>query len=268
MSATPFTPLLQAHAAGLPNASVRVWLAQDGIVTNGTRKDGKAYRKKEVVFADESGQCTGMCWDDWVDTIRPGVIYLINNPHWKNWGGKRNMSLSFHCTVQEEGQQPGTLGSGAAAAPAPYQTPAPAAQPPPTSTPAPQQRPPSAMQTAPQAAGGAPAPPGFVPAAGGAQPEQETQPPKPGPGNDRVRRMAGMLHDIEADVTLKLWELDQRMPDRPRVGMYVKLIWDIDGARRMNSHLPKETDSYKSEVDMVKEAEAIKDEAEAEESKA
>ena len=36
----------------------------------------------------------------------------------------------------------------------------------------------------------------------------------------------------------------------------------------MNSHLPKETDSYKSEVDMVKEAEAIKDEAEAEESKA
>ena len=51
MSATQFPPLAQAYAAGAGN--VGVWLAQDGPVKSGIGKSGKAYRSKEVVFADE-----------------------------------------------------------------------------------------------------------------------------------------------------------------------------------------------------------------------
>ena len=122
MSATQFPPLAQAYAAGAGN--VRVWLAQDGPVKSGIGKGGKPYRSKEVVFADESGQCKGMCWDQWVDVVQPGLIVQIINPNWKDWQGTRSLHVGKLGQAIVEGQQPGTLGAPGTPPPAP----APAAQ--------------------------------------------------------------------------------------------------------------------------------------------
>ena len=185
-----------AQGMGAQHGDVKAWLLQDGKVTTGRRKaDGQPFKLKEVVWTDGTAHCPGTCMGEHAEAVRPGIIYALINPNWKTWKGKVNLAMSQFGEIKELGPVPGTLG----------QTGQPAATAPPT------------------------VPPASVPPSGpSAQADPGTEPPK-GPENKNVIHFVNVIRDIEQDVEHRLWEEEGCAPERPRVGLYVKLIWEQAG---------------------------------------
>ena len=103
-----FVSLAQAMSAG-GHGNVKVWLAQEGSVVTGFKKDNSPFRRKNLMWTDGTATCPGTIWGDDIDKIRPGVVYALINPNWKQWQGKLTLAMSFHGDVQEVGPIPGSV---------------------------------------------------------------------------------------------------------------------------------------------------------------
>lgn len=95
------TYVLLAQAKKELKGSVIVKVQSIGELKAGTTKDGSDWTKKDAVIKDNSGEQKLTLWNDDIAKIHEGKCYKLEQPFWKDYEGKPNLSLGQYCKIHD-----------------------------------------------------------------------------------------------------------------------------------------------------------------------